>query len=478
MANKILVLSDKDAKDIKSRLDNEEVFTVPNLELKDGKYSFAGTIEIRNRKDYYAYIRKHKELVEFLYENFDPYVINNYRKNLAVLFDPTKSTNSMKMLSGATTSSRLHYEPNPTSVLKSFLNTYNAKKVGIGDEYRIHPLVKKVSSDFMASIGKNNSEGFVVPMINENGLVAHRMERVDGGEVGHFDIQIIAIPQDEEITQEALREYLALPFGGEIEDEVFDKIRSFAESAYESISNGENKANKVKELLDYCMEVYGLHFVDFKKPSPRTTKAAPASPTPVTPGELTPDVPVLDDSSSAAGRAIVPAAGRAIVPAGPIVVVEPSPTKPKTPAVEAPVDTEPKASTDPVLVKPGDIEPKTPAAEAPVDEGPKASTDPVLAEPGKIEPKTPAVEAPVDEEPKASTEPVLAEPGEIEPKTPAAEAPVDEEPKAPAKPKYRIVFKKVPVSNIRDFETGDYKYYSNIEKMVIEEYYEEEIERS
>ena len=84
-ANKILVLSDKDAKDIKSRLDNEEVFTVPNLELKDGKYSFAGTIEIRNRKDYYAYIRKHKELVEFLYENYDPYVINNYRKNLAIL---------------------------------------------------------------------------------------------------------------------------------------------------------------------------------------------------------------------------------------------------------------------------------------------------------------------------------------------------------------------------------------------------------
>lgn len=92
------------------------------------------------------------------------------------------------------------------------------------------------------------------------------------------------------------------------------------------------------------------------------------------------------------------------------------------------------------------------------------------ADPAPVTP-APADPAPVEEEP-VEEEPVEEEPVEVEPveEEPVEEEPVEEEPVEIAKPKSFVVsFKPIPRSNIRRFGRNDFKYYSGVQKMVIEE---------
>ncbi len=274
------ILNKNDAKDIKAkieagmeinqRIENGETglerfegFEVPYIRLSDdGKIQLSENIVtiIDNTKNngfgsFYEYIRNFKEVANYLSESFPKFVSNNFRANLAILIDPEKKTKTMQKMSNMT------LEYNTDAIVQSFINTYDASKLGISAEERINPLVHRASSELFEAYRKAK-QGYVIPNITSKGLLA---ERVKGDQAGIY-IPTLAVPA-EEVSVDDVKEYFSEPFNGVIEEDIIEELCELSKEAYEHIMDND-KASYIKELSDLCLRLYALNLVEPEKKAP------------------------------------------------------------------------------------------------------------------------------------------------------------------------------------------------------------------
>lgn len=219
-------------------------------------------IVINSLEGFNDYIAKHQEVVEFLGENYPKLVSTIYKNTLTSLADPLNKTAFSRVLTGLPVKNTVIYQTahaaDSLSVFKGFIKTYNAKNIGFEGEEHPLPKVKRTAKQFMRQF-KNSNVGYFVPEIDKNGLVVNATNSKDD-----FQVKFVAVP-DVDVSYFQLFDYFTAPFGDKLGEAGihFPTIKGLCANAYAEIGS-EEMAKKVQELVDYCISVYPISFVNIK----------------------------------------------------------------------------------------------------------------------------------------------------------------------------------------------------------------------
>lgn len=182
-------------------------YDLPDIVIDASGVHDNGTVRIQTLADFEAYCNNHKDVVDFLMQNYSKDIAAIYRNAMTELSDPKSETNISKILSGQPVKSNFVYQaayaPSARSTVRGFLNTFNASKSGVlGVDVQL-PRFKKTKKQIMKMF--ETEKGYFVPEINAEGLVVSK-------DSGKFNTNFTAL-SEEELARDYFFNNLEVPFG-------------------------------------------------------------------------------------------------------------------------------------------------------------------------------------------------------------------------------------------------------------------------
>lgn len=241
--------------------------TLPDFVEENGVFKPSAFVEVRTLAEFNEYKNKYEGIVEFLQAHYPTVVSTIYRNVLTELADAKHQTILGKMLAGKAVKSSEAYQaafsPNVEYSCWFGLNNFNYVKAGFeGKKVELLPRKERTKKNVM-DMFKEDKEMYIIPEIDENGLVVSTMK----GKKDRFDVKFIAVPA-EDFTNEQVIDYLTAPFGDRSLESGID-FQEVAENCKKSSSQLDDGrlAKEMQALVDYFISFYPLSFANIKADS-------------------------------------------------------------------------------------------------------------------------------------------------------------------------------------------------------------------